>query len=321
MENQEAQREEIEVLTSIFGDDLTVETTAGELQPTAVSLPIPLAPGLLTVKIHLPTDYPSQSPPFYELLAQGQWEPGDALRERLAEQLSSLFFPGEVVVYSWISFLQEELLSVYGPPIEEAENAEENPTLEDTSSSVSTTSSPATSQPHKIPPADHTFEEEDTDLNIIHAPPGCPPIYTHPDPIIDRKSVFMAHTAPVKTVADVKAVIQALYTNRKIARATHNIYAYRIVESNGVIRQDCEDNGETAAGGRLLHMIQLADLKGVVVVVTRWYGGVHLGPMRFKHINNAARMALEVQGYFDPTSASSKDDKPKAKGKGGGSRR
>lgn len=34
--------------------------------------------------------------------------------------------------------------------------------------------------------------------------------------------------------------------------------------------QDCDDDGESAAGGRLLHLLQVADAKNVVVVVSRW---------------------------------------------------
>lgn len=29
------------------------------------------------------------------------------------------------------------------------------------------------------------------------------------------------------------------------------------------------------------------------MVVSRWYGGIQLGPDRFKHINNAARCVLK----------------------------
>ena len=35
-----------------------------------------------------------------------------------------------------------------------------------------------------------------------------------------------------------------------------------------------------------------------VVVVSRWYGGILLGPDRFKHINNAARTLLDACGYI-----------------------
>lgn len=67
-----------------------------------------------------------------------------------------------------------------------------------------------------------------------------------------------------------------------------------------MIRQDCDDDGENAAGGRLLHLLELLDVKNVVVVVSRWYGGIQLGPKRFKIINNVARRALEENGFINP---------------------
>lgn len=39
------------------------------------------------------------------------------------------------------------------------------------------------------------------------------------------------------------------------------------------------------------------DARNVMVIVTRWYGGIHLGPDRFKHINNCTRELLEAHGY------------------------
>lgn len=43
---------------------------------------------------------------------------------------------------------------------------------------------------------------------------------------------------------------------------------------------------------------QVADVRGVVVVVSRWFGGVLLGPSRFSHINNTARRLLVETGYI-----------------------
>lgn len=78
---------------------------------------------------------------------------------------------------------------------------------------------------------------------------------------------------------------------------------------------DNDDDGETAAGGRLAHLLQILvgsltnplswqsnvqkELDSVLVVVTRYFGGIHLGPDRFKHINNAARNALDIGGFLD----------------------
>ena len=125
-----------------------------------------------------------------------------------------------------------------------------------------------------------------------------PQIVTGPT-LEDRKSVFQGHAATVMSLAEVKAVMNKLKSSSKIARATHNMLAYRIEgEKSSSLLQDYDDDGEDAAGGRMLHLLQLLDVKNVVVVVSRWYGGIHLGPDRFKHINNAARQVLELAGLI-----------------------
>jgi putative IMPACT (imprinted ancient) family translation regulator len=81
-------------------------------------------------------------------------------------------------------------------------------------------------------------------------------------------------------------------------------------------RLDNDDDGESAAGGRLAHLLQilvshpllwpivpfeyhLQDVKDVLVVVTRYFCGTLLGADRFKHINQAARDALELGGFIE----------------------
>ena len=44
--------------------------------------------------------------------------------------------------------------------------------------------------------------------------------------------------------------------------------------------------------------VQIVNAENVMVVVSRWYGGIQLGPDRFKHINNCTRTILEQQGYL-----------------------
>ena len=129
----------------------------------------------------------------------------------------------------------------------------------------------------------------------------------HGNTLTDRKSVFQAHIAGVHDAQEAQNLMAVLCTDNKIARATHNIWAYRIIQpaknsgdkarSDPVIICDNDDDGESAAGGRLMHLMDLMKVKNVVCVVSRWYGGVHLGPARFKHINNVARELLEKNGY------------------------
>ena len=44
--------------------------------------------------------------------------------------------------------------------------------------------------------------------------------------------------------------------------------------------------------------VQMADVTDACVVVTRWFGGVHLGPSRFAIINNTARQLLVQEGFM-----------------------
>ena len=53
-----------------------------------------------------------------------------------------------------------------------------------------------------------------------------PPIYSD-ESFEDRKSVFQAHLSPVHSKEEVQLVLNKLKENKKIANATHNIYAYR----------------------------------------------------------------------------------------------
>ncbi|KAK7491412.1 hypothetical protein BaRGS_00017390 [Batillaria attramentaria] len=117
----------------------------------------------------------------------------------------------------------------------------------------------------------------------------------------DRRSTFQPHLAPVFYKEQVRLVIDKLLENKKIANATHNMVAYRIVrhdKGGPRVIQGCDDDGETHAGSRMLHLLQIVNAENVVVVVSRWYGGIQLGPDRFKHINNCTRTVLEQHGYL-----------------------
>ncbi|GAD93569.1 impact family protein [Paecilomyces variotii No. 5] len=155
-----------------------------------------------------------------------------------------------------------------------------------------------------------------------------PPDWVFSDVITEKKSVFVGRAAHVTSLEQAQAYLDHLLaTDKKVAAATHNISAWRIRQKKAsaggkgdssstgeTIIQDCDDDGETAAGGRLLHLMQLMDVWDVVVVVSRWYGGIKLGPDRFRIINAAGRDAL-VKGGFGKGEGSSANEKGKKKGK------
>ena len=142
------------------------------------------------------------------------------------------------------------------------------------------------------------------------------------DPVTEKKSVFVARVATVHSPTQARHYLDHLLaSDKKVARATHNINAWRIrggtasfntstntndlidgnhtndrKPSKEILYQDSDDDGETAAGTRLLHLLQLMDAWNVIVVVSRWYGGVQLGPDRFRIINAVAREAIVRAG-------------------------
>ena len=85
-----------------------------------------------------------------------------------------------------------------------------------------------------------------------------------------RKSRFLARAAPV----DAPDAALAFFARVHERDATHNCWAYRI---GGEYRSS--DDGEPAgtAGRPILAAIDGQDCDRVMVVVTRWYGGIKLG--------------------------------------------
>lgn len=149
-----------------------------------------------------------------------------------------------------------------------------------------------------------------------------PPEWILSDVVSEKKSVFVGRVARVTCLAQAQAFIDHLTaTDRKVAAATHNISAWRIRQKKAgdgegeTVVQDYDDDGETAAGGRLLHVMQLMDVWNVVVVVTRWYGGIQLGPARFRLINDVGRDALVKGGFTKEKEEASGAEKGKKKGK------
>jgi hypothetical protein len=149
--------------------------------------------------------------------------------------------------------------------------------------------------------------EKNEDKEVINVPE----IYGT-DTLYDRKSVFQAHISRINSKEEAMAVLQTLMSNTKIARATHRIYAYRTyVIKNGqkLPLNDCEDDGEIGAGIKLQHLLQIMKVDNVMVIVTRWYGRIHLGPDRFKHILNKARQAITESGILKDEGGNKKGQK------------
>lgn len=107
--------------------------------------------------------------------------------------------------------------------------------------------------------------------------------------INDRGSKYAVTGAPAADAETAKAVVKALCRDKKFARATHNTWG--LLTATGLIKND---DGEAGAGMVILRMLEREGLQDHVVIVTRWYGGKHLGGDRFRHVQTAVRTYLDA---------------------------
>lgn len=142
--------------------------------------------------------------------------------------------------------------------------------------------------------------------------------------IVDRSSLFVGYVYPLtnNTGAYVAALLSHLtrvvhptvpvnllppqFANAPANKrgSSHDMYAYRVLQlkrgRSGVagpddfsLHEEKEDDGERWGGDRVLKVAREEGASDVLVVVSRWYGGELLGPVRFEHIENAARASVQ----------------------------
>ncbi len=263
--------DEIEAINSIYGLE-TVALSSSRQDAIHAVLQLPNQPFSFIVTFAV--DYPARPPHANGTQSTSTSSKGEgtAALRIIQDIIARVWTPGQVCLF--------DVIEEAGSLLDHGET-ESTIDLEENRSADSET----------------TREEAANDVDIASEIPA--PTWILSESVTEKKSIFVARCAAVASKDEASSYLtHLLSTNKKVASATHNITAWRIQNTeSGLTVQDCDDDGETAAGGRLLHLMQLMDVWNVVVVVTRWYGGVKLGPDRFRIINAVARDAL-VKGSF-----------------------
>ncbi|XP_049553521.1 protein IMPACT isoform X4 [Orcinus orca] len=244
--SDQRQNEEIEAMAAIYGEEWCVIDDCAKIFCIRISDDIDDPKWTLCLQVMLPNEYPGTAPPIYQLNAP--WLQGQE-RADLSNSLEEIYIQniGESILYLWVEkirdvLIQKSQMTEPGPDVKK-KTEEEDIECEDDLILACQPENP-------VKALDFDVSENRTEIEEL------PPI-DHGIPITDRRSTFQAHLAPVVCPKQVKMVLAKLYENKKIASATHNIYAYRIYcEDKQTFLQDCEDDGETAAGGRLLHLME-----------------------------------------------------------------
>lgn len=107
--------------------------------------------------------------------------------------------------------------------------------------------------------------------------------------INDRGSKYSVTGAVAPDKAAALSVIKELKRTKKFAKATHNTWAL-LSSSEGPIKND---DGEAGAGIVILRMLEREGLEDHIIIVTRWFGGTHLGGDRFRRVQDAVRYYLD----------------------------
>ncbi len=107
--------------------------------------------------------------------------------------------------------------------------------------------------------------------------------------ISDRGSKYTVSGAPCTSEAEAKELLKTLKKRKKFVKATHNTWGVLI--DAGPLKSD---DGETGAGNVILRMLEREGVRNHLIIVTRWYGGKHLGGDRFRHVQTAVRLYLDA---------------------------
>ncbi|KAM4548047.1 protein IMPACT isoform 2-T3 [Odontesthes bonariensis] len=212
----QAQIEEVEALSSIYGDEWCVIDEASRIFCIKISSDFEEPKLTACLQIILPPDYPGAAPPIYQINAA--WLRGPE-RAKLANSLEDIYVEhaGESILYQWVEKIRDFLVE-----------KSHSPETVDQPGKVNVTAEEEVYDDEDLP--DFTtlkLNTENAHLFMDQANDEEMPPIKHGNTITDRRSTFQPHLAPVVTPRQVKMVLEKLCENKKIASATHNIYAYR----------------------------------------------------------------------------------------------
>ncbi|GJQ14014.1 hypothetical protein GpartN1_g5805.t1 [Galdieria partita] len=257
---KESLAEERQALKLIYGEDLFWNP-----EQETLSVQLFISDRTALVQFYLPSEYPQHDKP--QVLVQARWVPKET-RHQIVSLLRDKFDErGGPILYEMTEFCREKLQdfydSQYGPIMEEEREQE---------------------QPYDVSLEDSRWHHKE-DNAIEECCLG--------QVLVDRKSVFQGLVIEVDDENKIDNLLNSLHQHRKIGSATHLIASWRIVTSHGHLIQDWDDDGEKGGGQRILQLLVNRNIHNVLLVVCRWFGGILLGPVRFHHIQQAAKSALD----------------------------
>ncbi|HOZ16924.1 MAG TPA: YigZ family protein [Candidatus Fermentibacter daniensis] len=117
--------------------------------------------------------------------------------------------------------------------------------------------------------------------------------------IEENRSRFLACGGPCGSADCVDATLDGLVRAYRLGKASQLSWAARFRAPDGRLIELREDGSESGAAACILAAMQAVEAEGCLVLVARWYGGRHLGGMRFRIYRKLAS-ALLADGASTP---------------------
>ena len=117
--------------------------------------------------------------------------------------------------------------------------------------------------------------------------------------VVEKKSKFIANVFYVESREEAEEIIKKV--NKQYHDARHNCYAYRVITTDGIIEK-ASDDGEPSgtAGAPMLTILSKNNLANVLVIVTRYFGGILLGTGGLvKAYSEACVLGVEESGIVE----------------------
>lgn len=91
-----------------------------------------------------------------------------------------------------------------------------------------------------------------------------------------KKSRFIGNAFPVANETEAKRFVEDI--RQRYPDAKHNVFAYRITgDGNLVMKYDDDGEPPGSSGKPVFKVLEMKELDNVVVIITRYFGGIKLG--------------------------------------------
>ena len=112
-----------------------------------------------------------------------------------------------------------------------------------------------------------------------------------------KKSKFYGYRYDITTQSEADEIVAGLRKEHK--KATHVCFAYKIVGGQEIVKFSDDGEPSGTAGRPILGVIEKKNLKNVLVVVVRYFGGIKLGAGGLVRAYTKSASDVLSEWYYD----------------------